>query len=93
MAIGNKAAALDVLERKTEAEIAYKQCASILKKLGEDQLYAETMKSLSALQLKSGHQLESIANMQAGIEEIKRPNIRQRMLKKLLELPSKLLNR
>ena len=93
MAIGNSASALDALERIEEAEIEYKRRAKIFKELSEDQLYAETMKSLSALQLKSGRQIEAIANMQSGFDEIKRPNIRQRMIKKLLELPSKLLNR
>ena len=93
MAIGNRAAALDALDQLEEAESEYKRCAAMLKALDEDQLYAEVMKSISALQLRSGRQMEALANMQTGMEGLKRPNLRQRMLKKLLDLPSRLFNR
>lgn len=93
MSIGNMAACLEALNQINEAETEYKRCASLLKELGEGQLYAETMKSLSALQLKSGKNMEALVNMQTGSQEIKGPNLRQRMLKKLLELPSSLLKK
>lgn len=90
MAIGNQAAALDALNRLQEAEELYQRCAAILKDLGEEQLRAQVMQSLSALQLRGGRQLEALASMQAGVQGIQKPNLRQRMLKKLLDLPNKL---
>lgn len=92
MAIGNQAAALDTLERLQEAEEHYNRCANMLKQLGEEQLRAQVMQSLSALQLRSGRQLEALASMQAGVNSIERPTPRQRMLKKLLDLPNKLFS-
>lgn len=93
MAVGNIAAALDALGRFEEAEQAYQRSAEIFASIGEDKLRANVMQSLSQLQLRSGRQLEAIASMQSGIENIKRPSLRQRVLKKLLKAPFKLLDR
>jgi hypothetical protein len=51
------------------------------------------LKSLSALQLNNGRKLEAWATMKAGVDGIKRPNIKQRTLKHLLEMPFKFLNK
>ena len=93
LAIGNQAAALEGMKKLKEAETRYKICAELLKDLGEDEQRARVMQSISSLQLRSGRQLEAIASMQAGMEGMKRPNLRQRILKKLLGLPGKFLNR
>jgi tetratricopeptide (TPR) repeat protein len=93
MAIGNQAAALDALGRLEEAEEAYQRSAALFTEIGEDKLRANVMQSLSQLQLRTGRQLEALATMQSGIEDIKRPSLRQRILKKLLKTPFKLLDR
>ncbi|MBW8011381.1 MAG: hypothetical protein FVQ83_09095 [Chloroflexi bacterium] len=93
MALGNAAAAFDALNRIEEAEEAYKRSIKLFDELGEQDLRANVLQSLSNLQLRSGRQLEALATMQAGMEDIKRPNLRQRMLKKLLKTPFKLFNR
>jgi tetratricopeptide (TPR) repeat protein len=74
MAIGNRAAALDALNQLEEAETAYHQSATLLKSIGETELHAHVMKSLSALQIRKGKKLEGIVNMQAGLEGIENPN-------------------
>lgn len=89
MAIGNRAAALEALKKYDEAEIAYKQSAALLKRSGETELYAHVMKSLSALQIRQGKQMEGIINMNTGLEGIENPTFKQRLLQKLLKLPFK----
>ncbi|TAK11027.1 MAG: tetratricopeptide repeat protein [Anaerolineae bacterium] len=91
MAWGNRAAALDALGRLPDAETDYLKAADLLRELGEDSLHADVMKSLSALQLRSGRQLEALATMQAGVEGLKKPGPAQRLLKRLLSLPQKFL--
>ena len=91
MSIGNRAAALETLDRLDEAEEAYKACAEALKELGEDDYRANVMQAISRLQLRTGRQLEALANMQEGLDGVKRPNLRQRFLKRLLKIPSKLM--
>jgi tetratricopeptide (TPR) repeat protein len=93
MAIGNRAAALDALNQLDEAELAYQQSAALLKSIGETELHAHVMKSLSALQIRKGKKLEGIINMQAGLEGIENPTLKQRILKKLLKLPFKFIGR
>lgn len=93
MALGNLAAALDELGRLDEAEDAYQRSAVLFNELGEDKLHANVMQSISKLQLRNGRQLEAIASMQSGLDNIKKPSIKQKLLKKLLKSPFKLLDR
>ena len=93
MALGNQAAALEALDRLEEAEQAYRSSADLLKAAGEDELYATVMQSISGLQLRSGRQLEALASMQAGADNVEKPGLRQRFLKWLLQIPFKFLKR
>ncbi|MDH5507226.1 MAG: hypothetical protein OEZ02_08405 [Anaerolineae bacterium] len=93
MAIGNQAAALDALGQLPEAEAAYLRSAELLQQSGDEQLRANVIQSISRVQMRSGRQLEALATMQAGLDSIEKPSLRQRMLKKLLKAPFKLLNR
>ncbi len=91
IALGNIGAAYESLDRLEEAEQAYLQSAELLATIGEKDLRAHVMQSISALQLRTGRQLQALATMQAGVEGIDRPNPRQRLLKKILQLPNKFL--
>lgn len=93
LALGNIAAALEALGRIEEAIAAYEESSELLKSIGEKEMRASVMQSLSALQLRSGKQLEALATMQAGIDGIEHPSLKERMLKKLLQVPFKLMNR
>ncbi len=90
MAFGNRAAALNKLNRVDEAISDYSQAADLFKQVGEHDLRAPVLQALSVLQLRSGRQLESLASMNAGLNEYEQPKPRQRLLKKLLDLPSKI---
>ena len=93
LAIGNKAAALEELGSLEEAAEAYETSSNLLKEIGESDLRASVMQSLSAVQLKQGLQLQSLATMKSGLESIKHPNPKQRLVKKLLQVPFSLFNR
>jgi tetratricopeptide (TPR) repeat protein len=91
MALGNQAAALDALDRLEEAEPLYLQAADLLQSVGETDLRAHLLQSLARLQLRSGRQLEALASMQAGIDGLQRPSLKQRLIKRLLKRPFDLL--
>jgi tetratricopeptide (TPR) repeat protein len=93
MALGNRGSALEALGRLQEAAEAYQQSADLLKQVGETELHGRVMQSLSALQLRTGHQLEALATMNAGLDGISKPNLRQRLLKRLLQMPYKLMGK
>ena len=91
LALGNQAAALEALKRLEEAEQAYWQSAEILKALGETDLRLSVMQSISALQLRTGRQLQAVATMQAGVENLEKLTPKQRLLKRLLNIPMKMM--
>ena len=91
MALGNFGAACEAVKRYQEAEDAYQQSADLLKQIGEDQLRLNVMQSLSSLQLRTGKHLQALSSMQAGIEDVHRPSPKQRILKRLLNVPFKLM--
>ena len=93
MALGNLGAALEAMNRLDEAAKAYSQSAELLESIGENDLRAFVMKSLSALQMRSGRHIEALATMQAGLDGIEHPKPQQRLLKRLLKVPFKFLGK
>jgi tetratricopeptide (TPR) repeat protein len=93
MTWGNRGMALEALKQFDLALQAYHQASDLFKQIGENELYTTTMQSISSLQLRTNRPLEAVASMQAGLGQVRKPGIRQRLLKRLLDLPSHLLNR
>jgi tetratricopeptide (TPR) repeat protein len=91
LALGNLGDALESLGRKQEAGQAYEQSAELLEQSGEEEMRAHVLQALSKLQLKSGRQIEALATMEAGLEGFKKPSLKQRLLKKLLRIPFKMM--
>jgi tetratricopeptide (TPR) repeat protein len=92
MTLGNRAAALEALDRLIEAEKTYWMAAEIFKELGETELRLPIMQSISTIQLRTGRHLQAVASMYAGVEKIKNPSLKHRFLKRLLAIPIQLIN-
>lgn len=93
MALGNRAAALEGLKKFKEAEEYYQRSADLFRELHDTESYAAVMQSLSRVQIRQGHQLEALASMQSGMNQLKKPSITQRLVKKILRLPLDYLTR
>lgn len=93
IAYGNLASALEACGHYLEAQDAYLQSAELLEKCGKSELRLHALKALSQLQLKQGKQLQALATFQSALEDAPRLNLRQKMLKKLMEIPWKLMPR
>jgi len=85
MALGNQAAALDALGKLKQAEALYRQSADLLQKIGERELYAIVMKSLSTIYMRQGKQLDTVAALQASLEDGRQLSGKERIIKKLLK--------
>lgn len=92
IALGNKAAALAAMGDTQTAETVYWESARLLKEIGETDMRASVMQAISRLQLKTGRAMEAMASMQSGLDEVKKPSITQRLLKRLLRVPFRMLN-
>ena len=93
IALGNRAAALEKLDRLDAAFQAYEQSAELLQAAGEVELRLNVMQALSTLQLRTGKQLQAVASLHAGLSAVKKPSLKQKLLKRLLEAPEHLLKR
>ena len=93
MALGNMGSALESLDRLDEAADIYQQSADVLEQAGADELRAHVMQSLSSLQLRTGRRLQALATMQSGLEGVEKPSPRQRLLKRLLQIPLDLIHK
>lgn len=93
IAYGNLGAALEACGRYEEAQEAYLQSAEWLEKCGKAELRLHALKALSQLQLKQGKQLQALATFQSALEDAPRLSLQQQVLKKLMEIPWKLMSR
>jgi tetratricopeptide (TPR) repeat protein len=92
-AFGNLGAALEACGNVADAEVAYRQAADLFSNLGDVENRDYTLQALSRLQLRLGKPLEAITTMQTSLEKKQRPGIRDRLLRRLLSLPYRLLGR
>lgn len=91
MAIGNQAAALEGAKQLDKAVDLYRQSAELLKELGESELRAYVLQSISSIQLRRGQYLEAYGTMGEGVMGLEKPNLKQKLLQSLMQLPFKFL--
>lgn len=91
MALGNQAAALEGLNQLDKAVSLYNQSAELLKVLGEAELRAYVLQSVSAIQLRRGQFMEAYTTMGVGVMGLDKPNLSQKILKSLIQLPFKFI--
>ena len=93
ISLGNQAAAYEALGQLENAAKAYQASADLLKEIGDHELRPIVMQSLSALQLRMGQKMEALVTMQAGLEEIEKSSLKQKLAKKILRSPFSYLHR
>ncbi len=93
MALGNQAAALESLHKDDEAIALYTQSNQLLKQLNEGALRVYVLQNLSGLYLRQRHYMNAMATMEAALEIKPNLGLRERLLRKLLQIVFKLLGR
>ncbi|MDX1601091.1 MAG: tetratricopeptide repeat protein [Anaerolineales bacterium] len=91
-AFGNRASALEALGRVQEATTAYQRAAELFNQLGDTDSRLHTYQAISRLQLRQGQTLEALTTYQRGLPGQGRLPWKQRLLRWLLSLPSRLLD-
>ena len=56
-------------------------------------MYLQTKQSISALKMKTRNVIGALFSMQEGLDELEKPNLRQRLLRSLLKIPQNLINK
>jgi tetratricopeptide (TPR) repeat protein len=83
-ALGNEGSALEALGKWAEAAQKYRESADVLDEAGEEQMRAQVLQSLSALQIKHGQAIDAVISMQDGLAGVKKPTLKQKILKQLV---------
>ena len=93
MALANQATALQEMGEKQKAIDDFNRAADIFKQSGEEEMYLQTMQSISALKMKTRNVIGALFSMQEGLDELEKPNLRQKLLRSLLRIPQNLINK
>jgi len=93
MSIGNQAAALEALGKNSQALELYNKASKLLDDAGEKELKSYIQKRSSSIKLKQGRYLESLASMDGALQNSKVLSPKEKILKKLSGIVSKLIQR
>ena len=93
MALANQATALQEMGEKQKAIDDFNRAAEIFKQNGEKEMYLQTKQSVSALKMKTRNVIGALFSMQEGLDELEKPNLRQKLLRSLLRIPQNLINK
>jgi tetratricopeptide (TPR) repeat protein len=88
--LGNMARVYAKMGNSEQAMTNYREASAIFIELGDEQNYGETVLAIADLQFRSGQLMKAAATYEVGLDYIKNPNTRQKMMKKLLGVRSKL---
>jgi tetratricopeptide (TPR) repeat protein len=88
--LGNMARVYAKLGNSEQALTNYREASAIFIDEGDEQNYGETVLAIADLQFRSGHMMQAAATYEVGLEYIKNPNARQKMMKKLLGVRNKI---
>ncbi len=86
MALGNQAAALDELGDLDDAIALYQRSASLFGEINEGDFQETVLKSIAAIELRSGRLQDTAQTMLGSLNATKKPSIFQRFLKFILRI-------
>ena len=72
------------------AEALYEQAADRFKQLGQGESQQYTLQALSRVRLRQGRAIEAVSTMQGALDATPKPNWKNRLIKHILSLPSRL---
>jgi tetratricopeptide (TPR) repeat protein len=93
MAYGNLGLARDACGDRDGAIEALVEAVDRFQALGDEENLLHTAKVLSELRLRKGQAIEAVQTMQGGLEAQRGLGLKYRFLRKLLDIPSKILGR
>lgn len=92
IAIANQAAAMEELGQLDEAIERYGVASDLLKQTSNKQMRSYVLQAISALQLRTGKQLQAMASMDAALDNKGgKLSLKERLLRKLLNTQKKLM--
>ena len=88
--LGNMARVYARQGNTEQAMTNYREASAIFIEMNDEENYGQTVMAIADLQFRSGQLMKAAATYEVGLEYIKSPNTRQKMMKKLLGVRNKL---
>ena len=88
-AYGNLASAYEGIGDLSKASESYQSALEHLSSAGDDEGYSYTLQALSRLQLRSGQPIDALSTMQVGLDSKPKRSLKDRLLSKLLNIPTR----
>ncbi|MBN1994127.1 MAG: tetratricopeptide repeat protein [Anaerolineae bacterium] len=89
--LGNRAAVYEAEDLLDEAVDAYKQSATMLEEVGENEMAMYVWQAVSRLRMHQGQYIAAIGAYEEGIENIPEGSLKKKILQQILKLPGSLL--
>ncbi|HEX3053461.1 MAG TPA: tetratricopeptide repeat protein [Aggregatilineaceae bacterium] len=83
-ALGNMARVYAKLGNSEQAITNYREASALFLELEDEESYGQTVLAIADLQFRTGQRMQAMATYEVGLEHIKHPNARQKVMKGLL---------
>jgi tetratricopeptide (TPR) repeat protein len=89
--LGNMARVYAKMGNTEQAITYYREASALFNELGDEENYGQTVLAIADLQMRSGNIMQAGAMFEVGLDYVEKPNARQRVLKRLLGVPYRML--
>ena len=89
--VGNLGALADAQGKPDQASEFYMEAIQLLESVGEHDLAQSTYTALSRLKLKQGNWLGAIGAFESGLTQLEKPSLTHRVVRRLLDMPRRLI--
>ncbi len=89
--LGNRATVYQAEGLMEEAVDTYKQSATILEEIGENEMAMYVWQAISRLRMKQGQHVAAIGAYEEGIENMPKSSLKRKILQKILKVPGSML--
>jgi len=89
-ALGNLGRVYAKIDNTEQAITNYREASAIFAELGDDENYGETVLAIADLQVRSGNVMQAAATYEIGLDYVKKPSTRQRLMKNLINVRNKM---
>jgi tetratricopeptide (TPR) repeat protein len=90
-ALGNMGRVHARMGNSEQAITNYREAATIFQELDDQDNYGQTILAIADLQLRSGQLMKAAATYEIGLDYVKNPNPRQKLMKGLLSLKNRIV--
>ncbi len=91
IALSNQASALQELGQLEQALKLFRQSSDLFEQCNDQEMRSYVLRSISALYVRMGKQFNALASMSEALSSTKKLTLKERLLKKLLNLPFRLI--